>query len=42
MRDVKRVNENANNFQSVLAAYKARAGKETALKKMFGKFENEK
>ncbi len=42
MRDVMRVNENANNFQSVLAAYKARAEKETALKKMFGKFENEK
>lgn len=42
MRDVMRVNENANNFQSVLAAYNARAGKETVLKKLFGKFDKEK
>lgn len=42
MCDVKSVSENANNFQPVLAAYNARAEKETVLKKMFGKFENEK
>ncbi|MBQ6736758.1 MAG: hypothetical protein IJQ90_04740 [Alphaproteobacteria bacterium] len=42
MRDVMRVNENAGNFQSVLAEYNARAAETTVLQKMFGKFENGK
>lgn len=40
MRDAIRVNQNANNFQQVLARYNNR--KDTVLKKLFGKFENEK
>lgn len=39
MRDVMRVNENANNFQTVLAERRARAQKNTVFKQMFGKFE---
>lgn len=40
MRDAISVNQNANNFQQVLARYNNR--KDTVLKKLFGKFENEK
>lgn len=42
MHDVMRVNQNANNFQTVLAEYNARMEKKTVLQKMFGKFEKEK
>ena len=40
MQDALRVNQNANNFQKVLPHYANK--KETILKKLFGKFENEK
>ena len=40
MQDAFMVNQNANNFQQVLARYNNR--KDTVLKKLFGKFENEK
>ena len=40
MQDAFVVNQNSNNFQNVLERYNQK--KETALKKLFGKFENEK
>lgn len=40
MHDAFLVNQNANNFQQVLSRYNNK--KDTVLKKLFGKFENEK
>lgn len=42
MHNVMRVNENANNFQDVMAEYRARELKKTWFKQMFGKFEPER
>ena len=42
MRDVLRVNQNANNFQKVLAERQNKAIKNTNLQKWFGKFGKEK